>query len=146
MLSRSGDAWRWNSGRHLFNGQDDDEVGMVKREVLGQLRELHLRVAVLTVVVVVEEAAVGVVDDAVRCVRGIETNQGRIREHLEQSLMLVTALSPHIGYEKAAEIAHYAHHKDMSLRAAALKLGYVTQAEFEAWVRPEDMTHPIPNG
>jgi fumarate hydratase, class II len=74
------------------------------------------------------------------CARGIEANAARIREHLEQSLMLVTALSPHIGYEKSAEIALKAHREETSLREAALKLGYVTEAEFDKWVRPEEMT------
>jgi fumarate hydratase class II len=77
---------------------------------------------------------------------GIEANERRIREHLEQSLMLVTALSPHIGYEKSAKIAHHAHHEGLSLREAALQLGYVNEAEFETWVRPEDMTHPLDEG
>jgi fumarate hydratase class II len=76
-----------------------------------------------------------------RCVRGIAANEARIKGHLEGSLMLVTALSPHIGYQKSAEIAHLAHHEGISLREAALKLGYVSEAEFDAWVRPEDMTH-----
>ena len=80
---------------------------------------------------------------AMRCAVGITANEKRIRDHLEQSLMLVTALSPHIGYEKAAKIARHAHHEGTSLREAALKLGYVTEAEFDAWVRPEDMTHPL---
>jgi fumarate hydratase class II len=79
---------------------------------------------------------------AERCVAGMTANQARIREHLEQSLMLVTALSPHIGYEKSAEIAHAAHHHGTSLRDAALRLGHVSEAEFDAWVRPEDMTRP----
>jgi len=79
---------------------------------------------------------------AERCVRGIQPNEARIREHLEASLMLVTALSPYIGYEKSAEIAHTAHHEGISLRAAAVKLGYVSEAEFDAWVRPEEMTRP----
>jgi fumarate hydratase class II len=79
---------------------------------------------------------------AERCVRGIAANESRIREHLELSLMLVTALSPHIGYEKSAEIALAAQHQGISLRAAALKLGYVTEAEFDEWVRPEEMTGP----
>ncbi len=76
---------------------------------------------------------------AERCVTGISANEARIKEHLENSLMLVTALSPHIGYEKAAEIAHLAHHQGISLRAAALQLGHVTAAQFDAWVRPEEM-------
>jgi fumarate hydratase class II len=79
---------------------------------------------------------------AQRCIAGIEANEARIRQHLEGSLMLVTALSPHIGYAKSAEIAHYAHHHDTTLREAALKLGYVTEAEFDGWVRPEAMTKP----
>ena len=79
-----------------------------------------------------------------RCARGIEPNEKRIAEHLENSLMLVTALNPHIGYEKAAKISLTAYHEDISLRQAALKLGFVTGAEFDEWVRPEDMTHPLP--
>ncbi len=73
---------------------------------------------------------------------GIEPNRKVIEEHLENSLMLVTALNPHIGYEKSAEIALLAHREDMSLRDAALKLGYVTEEQFDEWVRPEDMTGP----
>jgi fumarate hydratase, class II len=79
---------------------------------------------------------------AERCIAGMAANEARIREHLEQSLMLVTALSPHIGYEKSAEIAHKAHHEGLSLREAAVRLGHVTEAEFDAWVRAEDMTRP----
>jgi fumarate hydratase class II len=78
-----------------------------------------------------------------RCARGIEPNETRIAEHLENSLMLVTALNPHIGYEKAAQISLTAYREETSLRQAALKLGFVTEAEFDAWVRPEDMTHPL---
>jgi fumarate hydratase class II len=58
----------------------------------------------------------------------------RMREHLESSLMLVTSLAPHIGYEKAAEIAHLAHREDLTLREAALKSGYVTASDFDAWL------------
>ena len=64
-------------------------------------------------------------------------------EHLENSLMLVTALNPHIGYEKAAQISLLAYREDLSLREAALKLGYLTAEQFDAWVKPEDMTHPM---
>jgi fumarate hydratase class II len=74
------------------------------------------------------------------CARGIEANPPRIREHLDQSLMLVTALSPHIGYEKSAEIALKAHRESTSLREAALQLGHVSESEFDEWVRPETMT------
>jgi fumarate hydratase, class II len=78
-----------------------------------------------------------------RCAVGIEPNEKRIREHLDNSLMLVTALNPHIGYEKAAQISLKAYHEDISLREAALKLGFLTAEQFEEWVRPEDMTHPL---
>jgi len=76
------------------------------------------------------------------CVVGIEVNRKRIEENLKNSLMLVTALSPQIGYDKAAEIAHKAHHENLSLREAALKLGYLTVEEFDQLVRPEKMTRP----
>jgi fumarate hydratase class II len=77
------------------------------------------------------------------CARGIEPNLPRIREHLDNSLMLVTALNPHIGYENAAKIALAAHREGASLRDAALKLGLVTAEQFDKWVRPEEMTHPL---
>jgi fumarate hydratase class II len=73
------------------------------------------------------------------CARGIEVNVPRIAELVARSLMLVTALSPHIGYDGASEIAKQAHHMGTSLREAALALGYVTDEQFDAWVRPEDM-------
>jgi fumarate hydratase class II len=76
------------------------------------------------------------------CARGIEPNEARIRELVEGSLMLVTALTPHIGYDRAAEIAKKAHHDGSTLREAALALGYVSAADFERWVRPEAMTGP----
>jgi fumarate hydratase class II len=78
-----------------------------------------------------------------RCARGIAPDERRIAEHLENSLMLATALSPHIGYEKAAKISLAAYHEGTSLREAAVKLGFVTEAQFDEWVRPEEMTHPI---
>jgi fumarate hydratase class II len=78
------------------------------------------------------------------CARGIEANQDRIRELLERSLMLVTALTPHIGYDRAAEIAKKAHREGSTLREAALALGYVSAADFDRWVRPERMTRPGP--
>jgi fumarate hydratase, class II len=76
------------------------------------------------------------------CARGIQANAPRIRELLERSLMLVTALAPHIGYDKAAEIAKKAHREGGTLREAALALKYVTAADFDRWVRPEDMIGP----
>jgi len=76
------------------------------------------------------------------CVQGIEVNYTQIEHYLHNSLMLVTALVPKIGYDQAAQIAKAAHHSHISLREAALKLGYVTAEEFDALVKPEDMTHP----
>ena len=76
------------------------------------------------------------------CARGIEPNRARIMQLLEQSLMLVTALNPHIGYDKSAAIAKKAHADGSTLKAAALALGYVTEAQFDAWVRPELMIAP----
>jgi fumarate hydratase class II len=76
------------------------------------------------------------------CVVGMQINPQVIEHHVNNSLMLVTALSPKIGYDKAAEIAHLAHHDHLSLREAALKLGYLTAKEFDELVRPEKMTHP----
>jgi fumarate hydratase, class II len=76
------------------------------------------------------------------CVAGIEPNRDRIKELVEGSLMLVTALNPHIGYDAAARIAKKAHAEGTTLRAAALALGLVTDAQFEEWVRPERMVGP----
>jgi len=76
------------------------------------------------------------------CARGIEPNEARIRELVEGSLMLVTALAPHIGYDRAAEIAKKAHREGGTLREAALALGYVSGADFDRWVRAEAMIGP----
>jgi fumarate hydratase class II len=76
------------------------------------------------------------------CGRGIEPDRGRIAELLGRSLMLVTALAPHIGYDKAAEIARAAHESGSTLREAAALSGHVTAEQFDAWVRPGDMTGP----
>ena len=74
-----------------------------------------------------------------RCVAGIRPNRAKMKENLERSLMLVTALSPHIGYENAARVAHYAHEKDVSLREATLALGYLDGERFDALFHPEEM-------
>lgn len=73
------------------------------------------------------------------CAVGIEPNRERIDQLLNESLMLVTALNTHIGYDKAAEIAKQAHKLGLTLKASALKLGYLTEAQFDEWVRPEEM-------
>ena len=75
-----------------------------------------------------------------KCIEGIEPNEEVIRNHLENSLMLVTALNNHIGYDKAAKIAKKAHEEGTTLREAALELDYLTNEEFDQWVRPEEMT------
>ena len=76
------------------------------------------------------------------CARGIEPNRAEIDRKLHGSLMLVTALSPHIGYDNAAKIAKKAHHDGITLRDAAIALKLVSGEQFDAWVRPEDMIHP----
>jgi fumarate hydratase class II len=76
------------------------------------------------------------------CVRGISANRERIGELMERSLMLVTALVPHIGYDKAAEIAKLASHDNLTLKDAALALGYVTAEDYARWVVPAEMTGP----
>ena len=78
----------------------------------------------------------------VRCIDGIEASTQRLRQLMEQSLMLVTALNPHIGYDNAATIAKKAHTEGLTLREAALATGLLTGAQFDQWVRPEDMIHP----
>lgn len=76
------------------------------------------------------------------CVSGMDVDFQRIEQYVKNTLMIVTALNPKIGYDKSAEIAKKAHHERTSLRAAALKLGYLTEKEFDELVRPENMTHP----
>ncbi|RZF39165.1 hypothetical protein LSTR_LSTR005793 [Laodelphax striatellus] len=76
------------------------------------------------------------------CVDGIVANEDRISKLLHESLMLVTALNPHIGYDKAATIAKTAHKENSTLKETAIKLGYLTAEEFDKWVRPEDMLGP----
>lgn len=73
------------------------------------------------------------------CAEGIEARQKRIEEHLENSLMLVTALNPHIGYDKSAQIAKKAYHEDKTLREAAIELGFLTKEQFDKWVDPGKM-------
>jgi len=74
-----------------------------------------------------------------KCADGIEPNLPVLKKHLENSLMLVTALNTHIGYYKAAEIAKKAHKENKTLKEAAVELGHVTPEQFDQWVRPEDM-------
>ena len=76
------------------------------------------------------------------CARGIEADRQRIAELVQRSLMLVTALNPHIGYDKAAQVAKRAHREGISLREAALASGWVTGEQFDAWVQPLEMINP----
>ncbi|WP_225772461.1 class II fumarate hydratase [Pseudomonas sp. Marseille-Q5115] len=73
------------------------------------------------------------------CIAGLEADADKMAEHLERGLMLVTALNPHIGYDKAAQIAKKAYGENLTLRQAALDLGYLTDEQFDQWVRPENM-------
>lgn len=76
------------------------------------------------------------------CVAGIQANKENIAKIMNESLMLVTALNPHIGYDKAAKIAKTAHKEGTTLKAAALKLGYLNEQQFNDWVKPENMLGP----
>ncbi|HSE31778.1 MAG TPA: class II fumarate hydratase [Pyrinomonadaceae bacterium] len=76
------------------------------------------------------------------CISGIELNRTQIDEHLRDSLMLVTALNPYIGYDNAAKVAKNAHKKGISLKQSAKELGLLTEEEFDKYVKPEEMTHP----
>ena len=87
----------------------------------------------------IHDACHGFVD---YCIAGIELNRERIEHYLRNSLMLVTALNPYIGYDKAAAIAKHAHKKGINLRDAAIELGFLTGEEFDKYVKPEEMTHP----
>jgi fumarate hydratase class II len=78
------------------------------------------------------------------CARGIEPNRARIGELMERSLMLVTALAPHIGYDRAAQIAKHAQHEGITLREAARQSGHVSEEQFDQWIVPMDMTRPDP--
>ncbi len=78
-----------------------------------------------------------------QCAVGIEANKVRIEQLMRESLMLVTALNPHIGYDKAAQIAKNAHKKGLTLKASALALGHVTEKQFDEWVKPEQMVGKI---
>ncbi len=78
------------------------------------------------------------------CAQGIEPNHSRIAELMEKSLMLVTALAPHIGYDRAAQIAKTASHEGLTLRQAALQSGFVDEQQFDQWIVPIDMTRPDP--
>ena len=80
---------------------------------------------------------------ALRCVAGIEANRERLADYLENTLMLATALNPHIGYEAAARIARHAHETGISLRQSGLELGLLSEEQFDLWVRPRDMVGDI---
>jgi fumarate hydratase class II len=75
-------------------------------------------------------------------IEGTQPNLKKINQYVEESLMLVTALSPVIGYDKASKIAHYAMDNDLTLKSAALKLGFVSEAEFDRVVDPKKMVRP----
>ena len=98
-----------------------------------------IALAMLQSVRLLADVAVSFTD---KCVVGIHPRRARIRELMQRSLMLVTALAPHIGYQRAAEIAKAAHAAGTTLREEAIRLGYVSAAEFDRLVRPEKMIRP----
>jgi fumarate hydratase class II len=114
------------------------------RRVAGQFPAQRVQVILHNALESVELLGDAVRSFDIRCARGIEPDRERIREHVEGSLMLVTALNPHIGYENSAKIALYAHHHGTTLREAVLKLGLVTAEDFDRWIDPEAMTRPGP--
>ena len=73
------------------------------------------------------------------CVRGIKAKREKMRDNLNNSLMLATALTPHIGYENAAKVVHLAHEKGLTLKEATLSLGYLSSEEFDKYFKPEEM-------
>lgn len=78
------------------------------------------------------------------CVEGLEVNRKVIEQHVENSLMLVTALNQHIGYDKAAQIAKKAHHEGLTLKEAAIALGFLTSEAFDSYIKPEEMVGELP--
>ena len=76
------------------------------------------------------------------CVSGIEANEDRIQKLMNESLMLVTALNPHIGYDNAAKIAKKAHADGTSLQQAGIDLGLLNEEQFKEWIKPEEMVKP----
>lgn len=82
---------------------------------------------------------------AENCVKGIEPNLHRIDDLMRSSLMLVTALNPHIGYDNAAAIAKKAYKENTTLKEAGVELGLLTSEQFDAWIRPDMMTSPGPS-
>jgi fumarate hydratase, class II len=94
---------------------------------------------VLQSIRLVADAAVSFTDN---CVAGIEPNRERINRLMNESLMLVTALNPHIGYDNAAKIAKKAHKEGTSLKEAGIALGLLTPEQFDQWVKPESMLGP----
>lgn len=95
---------------------------------------------VLNSVRLLADASVSFTDN---CVVGIEPNKEKIQEHLTNSLMLVTALNPHVGYDNAAKIAKNAFEKNITLKASALELGFLTEQKFDEVVKPENMIGPM---
>jgi fumarate hydratase class II len=112
----------------------------------------HLQLNVFKPVIIhnllqsIELLADGCRNFTAHCVAGIEPDAEKMAEHLERGLMLVTALNPHIGYDKSAEIAKKAYGEGLTLREAALALGYLTNEQFDEWVRPEQMLAPGARG
>jgi fumarate hydratase class II len=117
---------------------NDAAIGFAGTQALAQLSLTRPLVAFLLL------SSARLLADACRsladhCIAGMEPNERRIKELVERSLMLVTALTPHIGYDKAAKIAKHAHAEGLTLRESALQLGFVSAEDYDRWVKPEDM-------
>ncbi|MBM3533314.1 MAG: class II fumarate hydratase [Alphaproteobacteria bacterium] len=139
------------------NPTQSEAVGMVAAEVMGNHVAVtiagaggHLELNAMKPVIVwnvlrsMRLLADATESFAERCIEGVQADRARIARHLEQSLMLVTALAPHIGYDKAAAIAKRAHADRVSLREAAVASSHVTAEEFDRWVDPRSMLSPRP--
>jgi len=140
---------------HALGVQKAEAMTMVCAQVIGNHTTIslagasgHFELNVFKPVIIYNLAqSIHLLSDACRsftenCVTGITANEERIATLLDESLMLVTALNPHIGYDKAAKIAKKALAEGSTLKDSGLALGYLTAEQFDAWVRPGEMIHP----
>ncbi|MCP5322648.1 MAG: class II fumarate hydratase [Candidatus Paracaedibacteraceae bacterium] len=138
-----------------INPTQCEALAMVAAQVMGNHTTVtiagsngHLQLNVFKPVIIYNILqSINLITDSVcsftkNCIKGLEPNYPRIQEHLDNSLMLVTALNPHIGYDKAAEIAKNAHIKGITLKESAMELAYVSEEDFDQWVKPENMLSP----
>jgi fumarate hydratase class II len=124
-----------------------NDVAVTLAGMAGQLElNAYKPVLIFNVLMAARNLGDAALSFAERAVATLEADSAMIARHLERSLMLVTALNPHIGYEKAAKIAQKAHRERSTLREAALALGWVSEKEFDEWVDPLQMLGPEDHG